>query len=144
MLQTKPSFIDGFSVLQISSKLLKIIIVMTPEHLKEKLESQFKFTVQPPLKALDLRFEDGIIYNENHLVADYKIESTDHPKHYKIILSNFRSDSQMGIYEDFSDITIVIEDEPEFPVFVNITNRTDRKPATIKAIKQELPKFLIL
>lgn len=117
----------------------------TPEQLKEKLESKFKFTTQPPFTPLDLRFEDGCIYNENFIFADYTIEEDSLPGHYKFKLSNFRDNSSGESklipvpFRAFDDIAIEIDGEPEFRVYVNSSGDGRRVQVTIKGYDK--PKY---
>ncbi|MBS0029476.1 hypothetical protein ACTJJ0_15725 [Chitinophaga sp. 22321] len=115
---------------------------MTPEQLKEKLESKFKFTVQPPFGPYDFRFIDSVIYNENDIVADYIIESDTLPKHFKIILSNYRKfDKQLPTpYDNFENVTIEIDDDPDFPIYVNYSTRPDKQ---VLIISTHEPKYKV-
>ncbi|WP_119080140.1 hypothetical protein [Chitinophaga alhagiae] len=118
---------------------------LTPEQLKEKLESKFKFTTQPPFTPLDLRFEDGCIYNENFIFADYMIEEDSLPGYYKFKLSNFRNNSGKeskpipAPFRAFDDIIIEIDGEPEFRVYANSSGDGRAVQVTIKGYDK--PKY---
>lgn len=113
---------------------------MTPEQLKKKLESKYKFTVQPPFPPLDIRFEGDVIYNENDIVADYTIQEDISPKYFKMRLSNYRKFDQPlpTPYDNFEDIVIEIDNDQDFPIYVNNSNRQDKRIVRIKGFDKKL------
>ena len=96
---------------------------MTPEQLKVKLESKFKFTIIHPEPLYDIKFEDGVFYSENDVVADYEIIAEQIPKHYSMLFTNYRKlPHHTPIpppFNDFKNVKIEIEGDPNFPIILN-------------------------
>lgn len=104
---------------------------MTPEQLKQKLESKHHFTAE---SGLSLSFIDGKVYTETNLTADYVIIAGHSPNHFRMEFSNLQrtDDSERAFGSDFNDIVIVIENDPDFPVFINSTSMTPGKARFLK------------
>lgn len=111
---------------------------MTAQELTKKLESVPMFVLQPPFEEIEYQFHDGKIYKSGKLLTEYSITEGKYPNHFYMSMKDVIKDGTRLFFVEYEDIIVNIDNDDEFPVFINMSkSRANRQFVILRPKKKE-------